>query len=859
MSDIDQKSSSDDDNSSDDDETSSEDNIDSCEEEYEKDKWIHDDKPIWRLYLNSYVEKAKERRKEEKLNNQDREFPKLSENLDFEEEFNPPYECFPLNIFNIQAMVPDHVDSIQKTRIWQMMKSNLEVDMKNLEAEVIPEVKRTDSGKWPGTWPCIEQDIAGEMRQLKRLEKWKQKGLLPCQYYSENELDDSEKPYDDYASHKELGHARVPAVCVDVKKKFYVDRASGENPGLVNGDYIICEFKPVNGESRVYAQVCLRGIKGMHLIELWREREKTWKFCFYQALVALLVKTQLRYKYATSNNIDYIYDHAWMLFIHMGSLTISNKLCLNDVIVYNYKYNIEVELVHELNDVPIPKNVSEKYFESTLLKMRCMKRPELMKITEEIGWEKMSQSYELPVHEETKKIEQWFDELPNNYRNCIFRTSRFSLAFWNDGNFWYLFNPYRCDRYGLWNDKGHACIMKFCTKITLKRHLMILLLRAYAYEPSKLLKISDKQENNESMETHSESEQKLNTFSIQIFHIIYHCVKIHNVKLLQRKPLKSQVKKVWKELDECDADILTNNSEQLLKDDEMSDVTPREQSDWLENCKITWSRSPMSQKRITKEGVQVLGKSRWHQYYVEEKRKLFSLWGEIHPTGEIFAKENRGKQIYACYVVCAGMTRIMAPEYWSSKVLDTIVMCGDRYYTSSRLQSKVYASKNMSDNVFAWNRHLVRHFKISQLLFEVDILPAIHGELYTKNSLWKILQQMLSRYPFVILTCENSRLGLFKFCGAYYMMDVNSIGPPLFNYGCGVGYLMRATSFLKFMEVVVLTIGSIEQSKFAVNPVDILKIFDEESPSNKEKQSERKKKLVKKQFGTDGLKRKKQA
>lgn len=100
---------------------------------------------------------------------------------------------------------------------------------------------------------------------------------------------------DDYATCRELGHARVPAVCQTTKKTHQiVDQSTGERPGLVDGDYVTCEFESKGDDRLVYTQVCLRGTKGMHLIELARERTKTWKFCFYQALVALLAKTQLR-------------------------------------------------------------------------------------------------------------------------------------------------------------------------------------------------------------------------------------------------------------------------------------------------------------------------------------------------------------------------------------------------------------------------------------------------------------------------------------------------------------------------------------------------------------------------------------
>jgi len=116
-------------------------------------------------------------------------------------------------------------------------------------------------------------------------------------------LDDDEDEFllrvqkSNFANRKELGHVRAPMSYPEPKLKLSVDRAVGERPGLVDGDYVIVNLPP----DRVYVSVVLRGLKGMHLLEMssLRERRNTWKFCFYQAVVALLAKTQLRYRYVS--------------------------------------------------------------------------------------------------------------------------------------------------------------------------------------------------------------------------------------------------------------------------------------------------------------------------------------------------------------------------------------------------------------------------------------------------------------------------------------------------------------------------------------------------------------------------------
>lgn len=561
-------------------------------------------------------------------------------------------------------------------------------------------------------------------------------------------------------------------------------------------------------------------------------------------------------------------------------INIKEKQRLDDIVVYNYKYSIEVKLIQELNDVPVITDIPWDYEEKNMKQKMIMERKDLINVKLEIGSEKITDDQRMPVHKGTKKIEEWFDKLKIRYRNCIIRTTRFSLAFWKDNLFWYLYNPYRCNKFGYWDDDGYACIMKFCSKESLRRHLMILLLRAYVYSPPKPEKEPKKEPEKEpekkpekeaEKKPEKEAEKKPETeaekitpekeaekpaedvtepatadlpkteapiaeevifeekfFTIQIYHVTHLCCQIHNLKLLQRgapKPARRSVRK--KTIDDCPFDPLDVRDPCTIEQEEGDLKEPIEKPTWLKLYKITWAKGlSLPQKKKGKEFT--VGKMRWHQYVVEESNKLFSLWGEIHITDGMFERENRGMQTYACYVVCAGMTRIMAPEYWSSKILDVIVMCGDRYYTHSKVEAEFKSTKNEYSHVNCWNRYLMSHFKIGETMFEAKVLPAICGRLYAKSGkyLWQSLEQMFLKYNFGILTCESSCLGIFKFCGAYYMCDVNSLGPPLFSYGEGAVYLLRATYFLKFVTVLVLTIGSPECSQFALNPIEILKVVD---------------------------------
>lgn len=139
--------------------------------------------------------------------------------------------------------------------------------------------RRTGSGKWPGVWPCVARD---ELKEREKVERKKRRDIFPCDPQPDDDEEASlmlQEQRRDFANRKELGHVRARVRCADPKLELLVDRAVGERPGLVDGDYVIVEFDASEGrDRRVYANVVLRGLKGMHLPELGplRERRNTW-------------------------------------------------------------------------------------------------------------------------------------------------------------------------------------------------------------------------------------------------------------------------------------------------------------------------------------------------------------------------------------------------------------------------------------------------------------------------------------------------------------------------------------------------------------------------------------------------------
>lgn len=542
-------------------------------------------------------------------------------------------------------------------------------------------------------------------------------------------------------------------------------------------------------------------------------RELSSRLSFLLEMKTDVIFNTERYKYAWSANIDYIYDHAWMLFTHIGTINVKAKQRLDDVVVYNYKYSVEIELIQEMKDIAA-RYVNSDYKESDLTKQITLSRKDPLQVRTELSCQKVTDSGYVPVHEDVKELEEWLGALTAQYRDCILRTTRFSFAFWQDGLFWYLYNPYRCDEHGFWDNNGRACIVKFCSTDSLRRHLMILLLRGHAYQPIH-------SRNDDISEIGDDGDVHLD---VQVFHVSFHCCQLDNLKLLLRGVSK---KPRYVDYPSDSLEIEDQEETDREEDEEGDPKEPREKTTWLTRSRATWGKC-VPAPRKGPDSAEVVAKARWHQYFVEEPNRLFSLWGEMHPTDDIFDEANRGMQAYACYTVCAGMTMITAPEYWSPKTLDAIVVCGDRYYTRSKHEAELKSASDGCANASHSFRYLSDRFEIGEILFEARMLPAVRGRLYAKSGecLWGTLERVFSSYHFAVLTCESACLGLFKFCGAYYMCDVNSFGPPLFSYGHGTAYLLRATSFRKFMPVLVLTVGSSERSRFSLNPIEILRIVE---------------------------------
>jgi hypothetical protein len=154
-----------------------------------------------------------------------------------------------------------------------------------------------------------------------------------------------------------------------------------------------------------------------------------------------------------------------------------------------------------------------------------------------------------------------------------------------------------------------------------------------------------------------------------------------------------------------------------------------------------------------------------------------------------------------------------------------------RFYSKRRerrLRQSKGCEKSADDEAEDWSEYPVDEFRIADILFEVKILAPMRGRLYggSDHCLWRSLELFFQGHSFGILDCESARLGIFKHCGAYYILDAYSSGPPIFKSGNGKAYLLRGACLRDLVTSLVLVIGSVECSPFTVRPVEISNVTD---------------------------------
>lgn len=93
----------------------------------------------------------------------------------------------------------------------------------------------------------------------------------------------------------------------------------------------------------------------------------------------------------------------------------------DDILIYNYIYSVEIELIDEFKDGYITADIPFKFFEKNMVKLTVRSRKELTLSNSHFGEDKEKDDYHSPVHRLTRDIEKWFDQLDPKFTNCIMK------------------------------------------------------------------------------------------------------------------------------------------------------------------------------------------------------------------------------------------------------------------------------------------------------------------------------------------------------------------------------------------------------------------------------------------------------
>ncbi|EDW79476.2 uncharacterized protein Dwil_GK20498 [Drosophila willistoni] len=246
---------------------------------------------------------------------------------------------------------------------------------------------------------------------------------------------------------------------------------------------------------------------------------------------------------------------------------------------------------------------------------------------------------------------------------------------------------------------------------------------------------------------------------------------------------------------------------------------------WLmpQNCLPIWSRRlPCNIDGQQRQGNQ----SKWRHYDIEIKDRLWSLWGSLHPRASWFDRMVRGRQMLGCYVIacCAGCT-FRRLDDWNSKLLDAIVVNGDKYYRESVQHSERWDHNLQLDD-------MCMQCTFQDIHFQVQTELTAFGELYSSPAsevmnLSEGLNYFFTRYQWGILECQERRLA-FGYTsvhdGGYFIYDCSEWGEPIFPDNMGASYILRAKQLLVLLYCMIVTLNVRRKNvAFRLYKVDIVR------------------------------------
>ena len=222
-------------------------------------------------------------------------------------------------------------------------------------------------------------------------------------------------------------------------------------------------------------------------------------------------------------------------------------------------------------------------------------------------------------------------------------------------------------------------------------------------------------------------------------------------------------------------------------------------------------RNQMEMQQIKKD------KPSWNHYVIEIPNLIYSVWGTIGCYDSRFG-ERAGKNQAAICVAILAMQNLCHPSQWGPAILDSAVICGDRYYTESLKSSVRKCSRH--PNRF----NLQACFKVSPHIWSIDFKPNMCGMLYggrDRMPLAVILKSALEESPNLLIECEKTVLTVCSTDDGYYAADSRWTGPPLFKKNHGSVYVLRCRNISTVVYVLTKMLNTNKRLEFHVTPVII--------------------------------------
>ncbi|EDW44510.1 GM26927, isoform B [Drosophila sechellia] len=228
---------------------------------------------------------------------------------------------------------------------------------------------------------------------------------------------------------------------------------------------------------------------------------------------------------------------------------------------------------------------------------------------------------------------------------------------------------------------------------------------------------------------------------------------------------------------------------------------------WLtpSNCLPIWSR------RLGRnvEGCQRhCDATRSQNFDVELTGRLWSLWGGLHPRAPWFDGKVRGRQTLGCCVVaCCVASTFRHLGEWSGKLLDAIVVNGDRYYRASVEQSQRWDLHLGVDDMCSECETCDTWCNLSWWPSGTSIVPQPAPE---HMSLLEGLNYFFTRFQFGVLECQERRFSFGHSSsrdGGYFLFDCSAWDDPLFPDDMGASYVLLAKQLQMLLYCVVVTLN----------------------------------------------------